>query len=112
MPSRRQHKRYIKSCETEFTSNNIIYRGLSSNFSLKGLFIRTKYPLRPDTVVDITIRIDDNTTSIIKGKVIRSARNQKNILPDLPPFNSKNGMGIEVLERDVNYLHLIRGLIP
>lgn len=110
--SKRQHKRYIKRCETEFISNNITYRGISSNFSLKGLFIRTKYPLPPGSVVDITIIIQENLVSRIKGRVIRAEKDLTGKIVGVPGFTGKNGMGIEVIERDVNYLHLIRTLVP
>jgi len=43
--NRRKHKRYIRRCEIEFVSDGVTYRGIASDFSLNGLFIRTNHPL-------------------------------------------------------------------
>jgi hypothetical protein len=39
---KRQRKRFIKRCEVEFVANETTYRGISSNFSISGFFIKDK----------------------------------------------------------------------
>lgn len=111
MAGRRNHKRYIKRLEVEFTVDGVIYRGISSDFSLKGLFIRTTYPVVPDTVLNVTIHLPDGSVSNIRVKVVRAWRTAVGRVMGSPVRTAKNGMGVEVVERDANYLHFIRSLL-
>jgi hypothetical protein len=111
MPEKRKHRRFIRRCGTEFTSGEVTRTGISSDFSLGGLFIRTNYPLPPDTLIDIIIFLPDGGKSKLKGKVRRSAKTQLGKVLGTPVKSLKNGMGVEILERDANYLHLISGLV-
>ena len=74
MKNKRKQKRFIKRYETEFELKDITYRGISRDFSLNGLFIRTKYPMAPGTIVDITIHLPDGLASKLKGKVRRTSK--------------------------------------
>ena len=47
-----------------------------------------------------------------RGKVVRGAKAQPGKVIGNPESDRKLGMGIEVIERDINYLHLIRTLVP
>ena len=108
MEEKRQDKRFIKRCETEFTVDGITHRGISSNLSLNGLYISTNHPFPPDTLLDIVIRLPNGSTSKLKGKVSRAFKNYRGevIATHLKSF--KNGMGVEIIEKDDNYLGLIR----
>ncbi len=119
--NKRQQQRFVKRCEIKFSSNNRTHRGISSNFSLNGLFIKTERPLIRDTLLDIVVYLPDGSTSLLKGKVARPAKAAKAPLRNnvrsaktphrIPLYISKNGMGVSVVEKDVNYLHFIRSLL-
>ena len=95
----------------EFTTGGLTLRGISSDFSLEGLFIRTNYPYIPGTIFDIVIHIPDGSVSKIKGKAVRALKTPTGMVIGTPIKSLKNGMGIEIIERDANYLHLIRSLL-
>jgi len=99
---KRRHKRYIKRCEVEFSTNGTMCRGISSNLSLNGLFIKTSKPFQTDTEVTIIVHLPDGATSQLKGVVKRAVRN--------PVLNTKNGMGIEIIEKDFHYSVFIESI--
>jgi hypothetical protein len=108
---RRQHKRFIERCKVEFTVNNQTYRGLSGNFSLNGLFIRTRHLFQTETLLNITIHLPNDMSCRLKGKVMRVSQ-------DIPWGSSEadrgyreRGMGIEIIEKDSLYLYFIRSLL-
>jgi hypothetical protein len=111
LQNKRQQKRFIKSCKVEFTVDDLTLRGISSDFSLKGLFLGTNHACQAGTVLDIVIHLPDGTVSKVKGKTVRSSRTPSEIAVQTPGSSVKNGMGIEIMERDANYLHLIRSLL-
>jgi Tfp pilus assembly protein PilZ/ribosomal protein S27E len=96
---RRRHKRLIKRIEVEFCYENKNYRGIASNFSLQGLFIRTVHPFVADTKVDILLNLPDGSKSNIKGVVKNATKTKITSL--------RNGMGIELTEKDTNYINFI-----
>jgi len=108
MKNKRKQKRFIKRYKTEFVLNNITFRGISRDFSLNGLFIRTKDSLVPGTILDIIVHLSDGLTSKLKGKVRRTSKNPVGKVMGSPVKTVKSGMGIEIIEKDTNYLHLIR----
>ncbi|MBI4684951.1 MAG: PilZ domain-containing protein [Nitrospirae bacterium] len=111
MANKRQQKRFIYRCETEFNYNETTYRGISSNFSLGGLFLRTSYPAHPDTILDMVIHLPDGSYSKITGKVIRAIKPALGRVIGIPIRDLKHGMGIKVIKKDINYLHFIRSLL-
>lgn len=137
MIQKRRHKRYPRRFESDFFSNNIKFKGFTSDFSLNGLFLRTTHPLTPATIIQIHVYLPDGSMAKVKGQVRRTARQsqkatakptQKAVTrPSQKVLGSKakgkkpvkknvttvqSGMGIKILERDANYLHLIRSLVP
>lgn len=111
MANKRQQKRFISRCETEFVVNDVTYRGIASDFSLQGLFIRTTHPATPDTIVDITIYLPDGLTSNLTGKVRRAMKPSIGRVIGTPVKALKHGMGVEIIKKDANYLHFIRSLL-
>ncbi|MEC4675792.1 MAG: PilZ domain-containing protein, partial [Nitrospirota bacterium] len=111
MDNKRRQKRFARQCEMEFISNNIIFRGLSSDFSLVGLYIVTDHPCFPDTTLDITIHLPDGLDSKIRGTVRRTLTSASGNMREETMSAQKIGMGIEIIEKDTNYLHLIRSLL-
>ncbi|MBI5639985.1 MAG: PilZ domain-containing protein [Nitrospirae bacterium] len=111
MANKREQRRFIKRCEVEFTADNVTVRGISSDFSLTGLFIRTNHPLPPDTVFDMVIYLPDGTPLKLKGKTVRAAKMGTGRVIGTPVKSMKNGMGVEIIEKNADYLHFMRSLI-
>jgi hypothetical protein len=111
MRGKRKQQRYVKRCEVEFVSDGLTHRGISSDFSLNGLFIRTNFPLSPNTPVDLTVHFSDGTSSKLRVKVIRAWRTATGRVMGTPIKSAKNGMGVEIIEKDASYLHFIRSLL-
>jgi hypothetical protein len=108
---RRRFKRYTRRCEAEFTSGDVRVRGIASDFSLNGLFLKTNYPAAPDTQISITVHLPDGSTSCLKGRVRRSMKTALGKVMGIPVRSLKNGMGVELTEKDTAYLHFIRSLV-
>ena len=104
----RQDKRFIKRCETEFTVDGITHRGISSNLSSSGLYISTNHPFPLDTLLDIVIHLPNGSTSKLKGRVRRALKTPTGEVIGSPVKSFKNGMGVEIIENDDNYLELMR----
>jgi hypothetical protein len=100
---KRQHRRYISRCEIEFSKNGTNYRGISSNLSLKGLFIKTRNPFTEHTVMNMIVHLPNGAIAKLKGVTRRAVRN--------PINNQKNGMGIEIIEKDSHYLDFINSIV-
>lgn len=100
---RKKHQRaprYTKRLEVTFRSGILSYRGILSNLSENGLFIRTNRSFTPGTIVDIELLMPDNKVSLLKGIVRRSLKS--------PLTTMKNGMGVELIERDEAYINLVK----
>jgi len=108
--NRRRHKRFIKYCDTEFVSNGMIYTGTSSNFSLHGMFIRTDHPQAPDTILDMALYLPYGAISKVSVKVKRACASPAGTALRTGK-KEKIGMGVELIERDSNYVHFIRYLL-
>jgi hypothetical protein len=108
---KRRQKRFIERCRVEFTVNDTTYRGLSSDFSLNGFFIRTKHTFQSGTLLDIIINFPNDLTSRLKGKVVRVSKNPLCGVSKTVRGCVENGMGIEIIEKDSLYLHFIRSFI-
>ena len=104
MKTRRGHERFIRRLETEFTAENKNYRGISSDLSISGLFIRTNHAFVPDTLLDIVIHLPDSTDVKLKGRVRRAIKT--------PIVSVKNGMGVEITENDPRYIKFVKAVIP
>ena len=102
---RRKGRRFIKRCETEFSSNDTTYRGISSNLSLNGLCLKTNYPFPAGTMLKIVIHLPDGATAKIKGRVMWAKHTGNVFGRSVKALMS--GMGIEIIERDDNFIHLV-----
>ncbi len=110
---KRLQKRHIKRCPVEFNDGGEQVRGISSDFSLDGLFIRSTHPMPVGSIINISIELPNRQISSLKGEVARSSKisgkwyaGKKVVMS-----SEKEGMGIRILERDANYLHLVRSLL-
>ncbi|GAB4483606.1 MAG: hypothetical protein OHK006_05170 [Thermodesulfovibrionales bacterium] len=104
---KRQRKRKIKRLEVEYTVDERRCIGFSSNFSLAGLFIHSNHPFPPDTPIEITIHLP-NGTSKVRGRVARSVCFPGRKVVGVPV--PKNGIGVEVLEKDEAYDRFVESL--
>ena len=111
MVGKRRQKRYVKRCEVEFISDGLTYRGISNDFSLSGLFVWTKFPLFPDALLDLTVHFSDGVSSKLRVKVVRAWRAATGSVMGTLAKSARKGMGVEIIEKDVNYLHFIRSLL-
>ena len=108
MEDKRQDKRFIRRCETEFAVDGITHRGITSNLSLNGLFISTNRSFPLDTILDIVIHLPDGSTAKLKGMVRRALKTPTGKITGTRLKPLKNGMGVEVIENDDNYLEVIK----
>ncbi|MEW6002982.1 MAG: PilZ domain-containing protein [Nitrospirota bacterium] len=99
---KRRQRRFTKRLEAKFSSGGMSFVGMSSNMSEDGLFIRTRNSFIPETVIDIELFMPDGKKSFLRGKVKRSIRKQIPI--------SKNGMGVELIEKDAAYINFLASL--
>jgi hypothetical protein len=106
----RQRKRLQKSCEVDFCANTETYRGVSDNFSIDGLFIRTDDLLAPQSVVSMIVHLPDGSTSKLKGRVRRVHKVSYDIAKSSGQ-TFKCGMGIEIIEKDSNYIAFFLSLL-
>ncbi len=102
--SERKHDRFVRRLETEFSGEGKNYRGISSDLSRSGLFIRTNHAFRPGTVIDIVMHLPDGNSSRLKGIVRRALKTSI--------ASMKNGMGVELIERDDFYTKILDALSP
>jgi RNase P subunit RPR2 len=90
-------ERYKKRLECEFSGSGMKYKGFVSDISEAGLFIRTRRSFREDSGIDVKIYLPDGSISNVSGVVRRALNYQEANLV-------KNGMGIELTERDDNFI--------
>jgi hypothetical protein len=102
--NRRKYPRFVKRLQIKFDADQFSFTGISSDISENGIFIRTNKGLSPNTIIDIRMIMPDNKISNLKGIVTRTIKT---------PFSSvKNGMGVQLLEKDATFLNLIKSLHP
>lgn len=104
MKVRRKHERFVRRLESEFIGEGKNYRAISSDFSRYGLFIRTNHAFVPGTELDIIVHLPNGTDCKLRGLVRRA---MKTTIVSL-----KNGMGIELLRRDHNYINFLKEFDP
>lgn len=97
---RRRSKRVTKRLEVMFSSGGLQFTGISSDLSSGGLFIRTQNGLMPGTIVEIEIYLPGHKLGRLKGIVRRTVKTSLSMV--------KNGMGVELIERDPNYLDFVK----
>ncbi len=98
---KRSAERFIKRMEAEFSAGDKTYKGFVSNISATGLFIRTNHSYREGLNIDIRIFMPDGSTSVVKGVVRRA-------VATLDTRLSKNGMGIELTQKDENFINFLK----
>lgn len=94
--------RFTRRLEAIFSFGGLKFSGISSDLSESGLFIRTRHGLTPGSRLDIEVYLPEGKICRIKGIVRRTVKTSLSAL--------KNGMGIEIIEKDQNYLDFVKTL--
>jgi hypothetical protein len=97
---KRSCRRFTKRLEVTFSSGGSKYRGISSDLSADGLFIRTQNGLAPGNMIDIELYLPEDKVANIKGVVRRTVKTSLSLV--------KNGMGVEITERDSYFLDFLK----
>lgn len=108
---KRRQKRILKRCTTEFKSNGQTYTGICINLSLDGLFIKTRKSLGLEKIIEMTVHLPDGSTSKLTGRVTRATREPYSLILERAGVPSKDGLGIQLIEKDANYLNFVTSLI-
>jgi len=103
---KRREDRYKGRFKIEYASGGQVYRGISSDLSMNGLFIRTRNPLETGTLITMLLHLPGGLTATLKGKVTRVLVMHEGT----SAVSIRNGMGIEILEKDYNYLRAVMSL--
>ena len=107
----RKQKRFSKRCLIEFTADGQKYRGIVRNLCQDGLFIKTRKPLPPDKIVGMILELPDGSTSTLVGRVTRAIKEPHSLVLERAGIPSRDGMGIQIIEKDPNYIKFITSLI-
>jgi hypothetical protein len=91
----------------EYYANGQAYKGISRDISLNGHFIETVNFLDSDSELDILIYLPNGLTSKLRGKIRRIFQKSPNGESNM---TSKQGMGIEIIEKDLNYSRFITSM--
>jgi hypothetical protein len=91
----------------EYYANGQAYKGISRDISLNGLFIETVNFLDSDSELNILIYLPNGLTSKLRGKIRRIFQKSPGGESNM---TSKQGMGIEIIEKDLNYSRFITSM--
>jgi len=86
-------------------------RGISGNFSLNGLFIRTNHPAPLEALLDVAVFLPNETISYLKVKVARAFKTPTGKVIGTPVRSGTNGMGVRIIEKDANYLNFFKSML-
>jgi len=98
-----RHPRFTKRLEVTFRSGEFTHRGILSNLSLNGLFIKTSRGFTPGTTVDIELVLPDDQISRLKGIVRRTIKTAVSL--------TKNGMGVELTQKDESFIRFAESFL-
>jgi hypothetical protein len=98
-----RHPRFTKRLEVTFRSGELSYRGILSNLSENGLFIKTSRGFAPETTLNIELVLPDNKISHLQGIVRRTI---KTVV-----YPTKNGMGVELTKKDEKFIHFAKSFL-
>ena len=107
---RRRSTRYQGSLEVEFCANDGTYRGVSNSSSVSGLFIETDNCLSPKSIVFMKVHLPDGSISTLKGRV-RRIQKMSHSMFEASERACKDGIAIEIIERDANYIKFFMALL-
>ena len=103
MKRNRIYERHTRRLETDFLFEDRVLKGISSDLSEKGLFIRTHNCLTPGSFIEFRIYMKDGRQARGEGIVRRANKSNSPLV--------KNGMGIELKRCDRNYLEMLEDIV-
>ena len=62
-------------------------------------------------IFDVIVHLPDDLTSKLKVNTRRVGKTPSGKVIGIPVKAIKNGMGVEIIEKDANYLHFFRSLL-
>jgi Tfp pilus assembly protein PilZ len=107
MADKRACKRIIKRLEAEVSAEGKTLRCITGNMTDKGIFIRTTRGFPIGTHVDVTLCLPDGKEARLRGVVTRTVK-PRPLTAKPNPANTKEGMGVAILESDENYMNLMK----
>jgi hypothetical protein len=102
MGNKRLNKRYMKRLDAEFIVDGLSFKAIAAKLSESGLFLRTQQARKEGVVVDIKVYLSEHEYCTLRG-IVKHSRKERIL-------RERNGMGIEILEKDAKYMDLISGL--
>jgi Tfp pilus assembly protein PilZ len=99
MADKRKNKRKIKRFPVKFLCGAEECRGISSNLSHSGLFIRSRKNFKPGVPVKIVMEMDENQKIALSGVIVRQVNRKYG--------RSDNGIGVEFDETPREYKELV-----
>ncbi len=105
-----RRKRCQKSLDVEFSANGGAYRGVSDNFSINGLFIKTDNCPAEETAIFIKVHLPDGSISRLEG-IVRRVQRSPYAAGTASEKDFKDGMGIEITKRDSSYIKFFMSLV-
>ena len=111
MADKRETKRKIKRMSLVFLHEWGEHRGRSSNLSGKGIYIKTRKPLEPDSPIMILLKIDEDKGLFLElhGRVVRNIKRRPSHACNMF-VASNNGMGVALTIIPQEYKDLISDL--
>ncbi len=109
---KRRQERFTKRCEIEFSPGCQTYVGIASSFSSSGLFIRTRYSFVRGTIITMVLHLPHGSISKLTGRVMRAHKTLFGATGAASGIYSKekDGMGVEIIDNDSNYVRFITSL--
>jgi Tfp pilus assembly protein PilZ len=102
MAERRESQRYIKRHPVVISAGGMTFKGTTVWLSEKGFFVRSQKNFNEGVPVDITFHLTEESSCSLKG-IVRFAKS-------IELLRQKNGMGIELTEKNQDYLAMVRSV--
>ena len=100
---RRKAQRKIRRLPISYSDGQKEHSGISSDFSLEGLFIRTRNALPPGTPLKMVLEVGQNQKINLAGSVVWSVKTGI--------MDFKNGMGVKITYKPIEYMEFILNLL-
>ena len=108
MPERRNLKRHRKRLQLRFGSDGPSRLGFTEDLSDTGIFLRSTFVHRPNTVLKVYLNVNDKSDVAFEGRVMWARKVPHNLMDKI-----KGGMGIRILsfsEGEATYRTLVNEL--
>ena len=102
MIERRSGERLVRELPLVFSNSGEEHRGMSSDFSVTGLFIITREPFSPGTSLKIRLEVSEREKIHLSGVVARTIKTGEGSI--------KDGMGIKLNNAPFKYHQLIESM--